>query len=206
MTAADRPPTPLQFVPDPGDTTSGPDSHHEWRSQTVIDEYSPEDQFVGSLMWLTAERARPLQDLVPDTAIRRPQTRWAYELIRGLVDTGTDPTPVAVLAAGRRQAARDAIDPDTAPTVHQHKQLALYLFDTYAQAVAPAAAIHDYARHVLDDAYRRAFNAAGIRMQELAASGADRARLHQQFTAIHDELADLWRRADAATQPDQHQP
>jgi len=203
MTAADRPPTPLQLVPSPDNTTSPPDGHHERRSQTVIDEYSPEHQFVGSLMWLTAEQARTWRDVVPDTAIWRPQTRWAYELIRRLIDTGTDPTPVSVLAAGRHQAARDAIDPDTAPSSHQHKQLTLYLFDAYAQAVAPAAAIHDYARQVLDDAYRRAFDAAGIRMQELAASGADPDRLHQQFTAIRDELADLWRRAHAATRPDQ---
>jgi len=50
-----------------------------------------------------------------------------------------------VLAAGRHQAARDAIDADTPPTGSQHKQLALYLFDAYAQAVAPATAIDNYA-------------------------------------------------------------
>ena len=48
---------------------------------------------------------------------------------------------MSVLAAGRHQAARDAIDADTPPTGSQHKQLALYLFDAYAHAVAPATAI-----------------------------------------------------------------
>jgi replicative DNA helicase len=138
---------------------------------------------VGSLMWLRAEQARRPLDLVPDTAIWRPQTRWAYELIRGLVDAGTDPTPVSVLTAGRHQAARDAIAPDTPPTPNQHKQLALYLFHAYAQAIAPATAINTYAREVLEQAYRRALDTCGIRMQQLAASGASRDVISRQLTA-----------------------
>jgi replicative DNA helicase len=157
-------------------------------------------------MWLSAEQARPLLDLVPDTAIWRPRTRWAYELIRRLVDAGTDPTPVSVLAAGRHQPARDAINPDTPPTGYRHKQLALYLFDAYAQAVAPAAAIATYAREVLDQAYRRAFSAFGIRMQQLGDAELDRDELTQEFTAIRDELADLWRRAETAVKHDRTQP
>jgi hypothetical protein len=206
--SAPRPVGPaLHAVADPDDTAPAPaPEDHEWRSQTVIDQYSPEHQFVGSLMWLSANRARPLLKLVPDTAVGRPQTRWAYELIRGLVDTGADPTPVTVLASGRRQPAREALDPDSPPTAHQHKQLALYLFDAYAQAVAPATAIHSYARAVLDEAYRKALHRCGVRMQHLAACGADRHQLAEELTAIHDELTDLCRRADAATPPKRPQP
>jgi replicative DNA helicase len=206
MRAARKLPVPLDVVSDPVETDAAPGGDNEWRSQTVIDQYSPEHQFVGSLMWLRAEEARPLLNLVPDTAIWRPRTRWAYELIRGLVEAGTDPTPVSVLAAGRHQAARDAIDEDTPPTPNRHKQLALYLFDAYAQAVAPATAIKTYAGAVLDEAYRRAFDTCGIRMQQLAASGADRGELTHQLTAIRDELADLWRRAETAAQRDGSQP
>jgi hypothetical protein len=206
MSAARKLPDPLDVVADPDDTDAAPEGDDEWRTRTVIDEYSPEHQFVGSLMWLRAEQARPLLNLVPDTAIWRPRTRWAYELIRGLVDADTDPTPVSVLAAGRHHPARDAIDPDTPPTPNQHKQLALYLFDAYAQAVAPATAIKTYARAVLDEAHRRAFDTCGIRMQQLAASAADRGELTHQLTAICDELADLWRRAEAAAQRDASQP
>ena len=137
MSAARKPPAPLQVVAHPDHTDAAPEGDDEWRSKTVIDAYSPEHQFVGSLMWLPADQARPLLNLVPDTAIWRPATRWAYELIHGLVEAGADPTPVSVLAAGRHQAARDAIDPDTPPTPNRHKQLAVYLFDAYAQAVAP---------------------------------------------------------------------
>jgi replicative DNA helicase len=206
MTAAQNRRPTLEVVPDPDDTATTPAVGDDWRSTTVIDQYSPEHQFVGSLLWLSAQKARPLLDLVPDTAIWRPRTRWAYELIRGLVDTGTDPTPVAVLAAGRDHAARDAVNPDTAPTANRYRQLALYLFDAYAQAVAPATAIRTYAREVLNEAYRRAFNTCGIQMQHLAASGADRAQLFDQFTAIRNELADLWRRTEAAAQHHRSQP
>lgn len=61
------------------------------RAQTVIDQDSAEHQFVGSLLWLTAEQARPLRHLLRDNAIRRSRTRWAYQLIRRLVDAGADP-------------------------------------------------------------------------------------------------------------------
>jgi hypothetical protein len=209
MTAAHPRRAALEVVPDPDDSdVAGAPSADgdDWRAKTVIDQYSPEHQFVGSLMWMTAEQARPLLDLVPDTAIWRPQTRWAYELIRHVVDTNTEPTPVSVLTAGRRQPASDAIQPDTAPTPQQHRQLALYLFDAYAQAVAPAAAITAYAREVLDGAYRRAFDTCGIRMQQLAGCGADRDDLTTQFAVIRDELADLWRRAEAAAKPERSRP
>lgn len=196
MTAARNLCTPLTVVADTAEDTT--DLDVEWRSQTVIDEYSPEHQFVGSLMWMTAEQARPLLELVPDNAIWRPQTRWVYELIRALADAGTDPTPVSVLAAGRRQSARHALEPDASPSAHQHKQLALYLFDVYSQAIAPTASIRNYAREVLEEAYRRAFDTFGIKMQQLAACGADRDDLTEQFAMIRDELAELWRRAEAA--------
>ena len=199
MTAAQKPRPTLEVVPDPDDTATTPAVGDDWRSTTVIDQYSPENQFVGSLLWLSAHQARPLLDLVPDTAIWRPQTRWAYELIRhAAVDADTDPTPVTVLELARSRPARDALNPDSPPTAHRQRQLGLYLFDAYSQAVSPAAAITTYARQVLDEAYRRAFDTCGIRMQELAASAAERGALTAQFITIRDELADLRRRAEAA--------
>ena len=129
MTAAQKPRATLEVVPDPEETAAASGVDDDWRSQTVIDQWSPEHQFVGSLLWLSVEEARPLLDLVPDTAIWRPQTRWAYELIRHLVDTDTDPAPVSVLALARTRPARDAINPDNPPTAHRQRQLALYLFD-----------------------------------------------------------------------------
>jgi hypothetical protein len=202
MTAAQNRRPTLEVVPDPDDTATTPAVGDDWRSTTVIDQYSPEHQFVGSLLWLSAQKARPLLDLVPDTAIWRPQTRWAYELIRHVTDTDTDPTPVTVLELARSRAARDALNPDSPPSAHRQRQLGLYLFDAYSQAISPAAAITTYARQVLDEAYRRAFDTCGIRMQQLAASGAERGDLTDQFAAIRDELADLWRRAEAATKPE----
>jgi hypothetical protein len=200
MSAAGRARTPLRPVPDLRDTSTALDAEQQRRARTVIDEYSAEHQFVGSLMWLSAQRARPLLTLVPDTAIQRPHTRWAYELIRGLVDAGTDPTPVSTLAAAHHQAARNAIAAATPPSADEHKRLALYLFDAYAQAIAPATAIDTYAREVLNQAYRCAFHTYGIRMQQLATCGADPDQLFEQFTTIADALADLRRRAQAAAE------
>lgn len=198
MNTARKHTAPLQAVRNHDHSEGAPAGGDEWRAKTVISMYSPEHQFVGSLMWLRADQARPLLNLVPDTAIWRPRTRWACELIRGLVDAGTDPTPVSVLAAGRRHGARDAIHPDTAPTPDQHQQLALYLFDAYSQAIAPATAITTYARAVLDEAYRRAIDDSGIRMQQLAASRVERDELTRQLRVIGDELTELRRRAEAA--------
>lgn len=202
MTAAHQRPA-LEVVPDPVDvhTTTAPEVD-DWRAEATVDEYSAEHQLIGSLMWLSADAARSLLELVPDTAIWRPQARWAYELIRRVVDAGDTPTPPTVLAAGRRHAGGDALDPTAAPTPTQHRQLATYLFDAYSHALAPTVAAQSYAREVLDEAYRRAFDTCGIRMQQLAAGGTDRADLTAQFAAIRDELADLWRHADAAAKPE----
>jgi hypothetical protein len=175
-------------------------------AEQIDQQWTAEDQFIGALMWLPAEKALPLLDLVPDNAIWQPVARWAYELIQHVLAQGSEPTPVAVLAAGRHRSAHDAIDPGQPPSARQHHQLALYLFDTYAEVLAPHAAANTYAREVLDAAYRRAFDTYGIRMQELAASGADRADLTEQFGVIRDELADLWRRAEAAAQPERSRP
>lgn len=204
MTAAHQRRGALELVPDPDEAPDADKTSNDsdaWRIKTVIDQYSSEHQLIGSLMWLTAPTAQPLLNLVPNNAIQRPQTRWAYELVRRVVDDGKTPTPPTVLAEGRRHAASDALDHTHAPTANQLHQLALYLFDAYSQAVAPTAAAATYAREVLNEAYRRAFDACGSRMQQLAASGVDRQDLTTQFASIRDELADLWRRAEEAAKP-----
>lgn len=173
-------------------------------TETADYHWDADDQFIGSLMWLDVEQAQRLLELVPAEAIWQPVARWAYELIRHVTDHGNDPDPdpVAILATGRHRNANDAMHPGMPPTGRQHKQLALYLAEAYSQAQVPQAAAHTYAREVLDADYRRAFDAFGIRMQELAASGADRADLTEQFGIIRDRLADLWRRCQAATPPE----
>jgi len=166
-------------------------------ADSVVQQWQPEHQFIGALLYLSADEARSLLDLVPDTAIAKPVARWAYELIRRLVDDGDKPDPVSVLAAGKRHSARHALRPDQPPTAKRHKDLALYLVDAYTQNISSALAT-SLARQVLDDAYRRAFGSLGERMQQLADTDTDRKELTEQFGLIRDELADLWRRADAA--------
>ena len=199
MTAAHR--RHLELVDDTTDT--GPVTEAD-AAEPINQQCNAEDQFIGALMWLPAEKALSLMNLVPVNAIWQPVARWSYELIRHVLAHGGEPTPVAVRAAGWHRSAHDAIDPSRPPSARQHHQLALYLFDAYAEVLAPHAAADTYAREVLDAAYRRAFDTCGIRMQELAASGADRPDLTEQFGVIRDQLADLWRRAEAAAQPERN--
>jgi replicative DNA helicase len=168
------------------------------RPESVVRQWEPEHQLLGALMHLSAARATPLLVLVPDHAIHHPMTRWAYELIRALVDSGRDPDPVAVLAAGRRQPARAALDPQHAPSPSQHHRLALYLADAYTHTLSPSAAT-SYARDVLDQAYRRSFRAQGMAMICLADAGADRDTLTDHFAAATEELADLTHRSRRCT-------
>ena len=71
---------------------------------------------------------------------------------------------------------------------------------------AGALAVGDYAREVLDEAYRRGFRDNGIRMQQLGECGAERELITERFAALRDELADLSRRAEAAAKPGWWQP
>ena len=109
--------------------------------------------------------------------------------------------PPSAGQTGRRHAAADAINPHAAPTAHRQRQLALYLFDAYQQVIAPKTSAGDYAREVLEQAYRRGFTQAGIRMLQLGECGAEPEALTTQFITIRDELADLRRRAEGAAKP-----
>jgi hypothetical protein len=111
-----------------------------WRAETVITQWDLELQLVGALMHLPAGKAAPILNLVPDTAIRRPMTRWAVELIRSLVDEGRDPDPVTVLHRAKHQPAAQALHPDQPPTAEQHHGLAVHLASLYTHTVSPDAA------------------------------------------------------------------
>jgi hypothetical protein len=54
MTAARKLRTPMEVVAAPEGTDAAPEGDGHWRSQIFLDQYSPERQFVGSLMWLSA--------------------------------------------------------------------------------------------------------------------------------------------------------
>ena len=212
---------PLELVPQPDTTaddtewsindpaaTTDPaiEQPEPWATETVLDQWAPEHQLIGALMWLTADQARPILELVPDTAIWQPLRQWTYEIIRALVEDGRDPNPVVVLAAARQRSWSLAQHGGQPPTPYRHHRLAVYLAAAYTPVLSPTAAAGDYAREVLDEAYRRAFRDNGIRMQHLGESSAERELLTDQFAAIRDELADLWRRTEAAAKPGWWQP
>ena len=170
----------------------------DWRATSVLRQWDPEAQLVGALMHLPAATAVPILELVPDTAIWRPDNRWAYEIIRHLVDTDVDPDPVVVLHTAGHRPPADAAHPGEPVSAGRLHGFAVHLAELYTRTVTPSAA-PQYAREVLDDAYRRAVGFHGIRMTQLAETGAPRDELTDYLTAMRTELADLWRRADAAT-------
>ncbi len=41
-------------------------------AESVVEQWQPEHQFIGALLYLSVDEARPLLDLVPDAAIAKP--------------------------------------------------------------------------------------------------------------------------------------
>jgi len=200
VTAAAR----LEVLPGGRDTTP---AETDWEAPTTAaatatagdSPWAPEHQLVGALMWLSAEAARPIIDLVPAATIDQPITRWAYETISHLVAEGRNPDPVLVLATAQRRPCSIALDAAAPPSARRHHQLAVYLGRAYTETVSADNAA-GYAREVLELAYRRAFAACGERMQALADATADRTELTTEFAAIRAELLSWWRRAEAAAE------
>jgi hypothetical protein len=141
---------PLELVPEPdpaGDTDwltgqaaattdLAAEQPESWQAQTVLNEWAPEHQLIGAMMWLTAEQARPILELVPDTAIWQPLRQWAYEIIRAVVADGRDPNPVVVLAAARQRSWSHAANADQPPTPYRHHRLAVYLAAAYTKVLS----------------------------------------------------------------------
>lgn len=169
-------------------------------AESMVQQWDCEDQLVGALLHMSAAQAAPLLHLIPDTVIWRPDNRWAYEIVRTLVADGRNPDPVLVLSTAKHQPAAESAHSSEAVSAQRHHQFAVHLAALYTHTVNPAA-VRQYAREVLDDAYRRAIADHGTRMQQLAESGAPRTVLTDYLTAMRAELADLWRRAEAAARP-----
>jgi replicative DNA helicase len=167
------------------------------KAEMPLSQWDCEHQLVGALLHLSAAHVAPILQLVPDAAIWQPDNRWAYELIGHLAAEGRDPDPVLVLATARHRPPADAAHPDRPVSTRRHHQFAVHLANLYTRTVTPAA-VQQYAREVLDDAYRRAIALHGVRMRQLAESPAAREDLTDYLTAMRAHLADLWRRGEAA--------
>ena len=191
MTAHPANRRPLALVSEPD---AGADSISH-RAETVMRQWDPEAQLVGALMHLSASQAMPILKLVPDSAIWRPDNRWSMEIIRHLVGQNADPDPVTVLHTARGRGPADA--GDTPVSRRRHHKFAVHLADLYTQTVTPHL-VRQYARDVLEDAFRRAVAAYGTRLADLAESGAGRGELTACITTMRTDLAELWRRAEAA--------
>jgi hypothetical protein len=177
MTAEPHP--ALRTVPADGDV----------RGETIAAQWEPQHQFVGALLWHTANAAAPLIERVPATAITDPLTRWTYEVITGLAD-GRDPQPSAALHRAKSHPASQALRPDRAPTQREFHRLATHLIDLYTRALNPGAAA-DHAHDVLDDAYRHAVHAFGVRLQYLTETCTDTGQLCAAVNNICGDLHEL---------------
>jgi replicative DNA helicase len=164
-------------------------------AEAPLPQWDCEHQLVGALLHLPAATAGPILDLVPEDAIWRPDNRWTYELIGHLVADHRDPDPVLVLATARHRPAADAGHRQVSS--RRHHRFGLHLVDLYTSTVTPAH-VTQYAREVLDEAYRRAIAAHGERLLQLAENGCSRDDLTDYLTAMRLQLADLWRRGQAA--------
>jgi hypothetical protein len=175
----------------------------EPNAETIAQRWNPESQFIGALMWLTADRARPILELVRDSDIERPLNRWAVELIRSLVDAGENPNPVLVVRAAMKQAPADYAAPyetrEWKPGGQggRYHQLTLHLAAAYDHVVGYDAGVLSYAREVLDDSYRRAIRLHGARMQQMADAMCDREDLTDYVTQLmRGDLRDIWMRTN----------
>jgi replicative DNA helicase len=138
--------TTLRLVPDPDETVP-----NENELPHLADEHA--QKLIAALMYLDADEAQEVFDLLPDTAFHDPTGRWAYQLIRAVVRAGQGVDPVTILVAGRHQRRGDegSAGAQRAPTADQQHQLALYLVDACnhtATRADPVSCAHD----VLDNA------------------------------------------------------
>ena len=167
--------------------------------------WEPEDQLLGALLHLRGPEAPRLRAeiaaLVPASAIQGPLARWAYELMSTLIGKGVTPDPTLMLTAARRQPpAADADVPHELATIalrpNVFDDLGMYLIDVYTNSYTTTN-IDQYARAVLDDAFRRAAGRWGTRLQNMAEAYADREEITAAITDLmRGELRDLWSRAE----------
>jgi hypothetical protein len=156
--------------------------------ETLVEQWDPERQFVGALLWQDVATAASLLAVVPDDAIIDPLTRWVYELIRSLTEVGRRPDPAAILYRAQSQPAARALRPGEPPSAREYHRLATHLAALYTQVHDPSAAA-DYARDILDAAYRQAVRTAARQLQYLSDTCADGADLAARVGATCAALA-----------------
>ena len=159
----------------------------------------PQRQFLGCLIQQPAQPARRLlAGLEPDD-FTDPMCGWALQLAAQVCAAGQDPTPMALL-----DLAQETIT--TAPRsggADRLARLGLWLVEIYHDST------HHSAQHgawlktlVLKHAWRRAVTDHATRVLQAAGQGAT-----SQLRRIHTDtqrVDQLWRRYQAATEPDHH--
>ena len=151
----------------------------------VLGEPLAEAAVLGCLLRATPPQATGLLELLRDDDFTVPQHAHVAAAARALLAQGSPVDPVTVLGQLRRQGTEDA---RTAS-----RDAGVLLIELCQAAPCTSNAGH-YARVVLEHAYRRRAQQAGVRLLQAAASGSLE-DLHALAQAEHTALAAAHRRA-----------
>ncbi|WP_433635618.1 hypothetical protein [Nocardia sp. CA-120079] len=156
--------------------------HLETRTVIVA---KPENHLVAALLNASTAQAADVLALVADTDIEEYLPSVVIRVIRHLVAAGAEPTPQAVIARARGPLDLDGVD--IYPTRPTLPRLVTYVAEVYTMAM-PVRLWAD-ACQVVEDSYRRTFEAIGRRMTQMAEACADIEDLEQ----LTGEAVQQWR-------------
>ncbi|MGF6881701.1 hypothetical protein ABH933_001212 [Nocardia sp. GP40] len=129
---------------------------------------NPENHFIAGLLNASTAEAAEILALVKDTDLQGHLPGIILQLIRQLVTSGQEPTPQAVIARARIPVETQIGTKDIRPPLPSVVQ---YVSTAYTMGM-PVRLWADASR-VVEDSYRRGFEAIGTRMAQMAAAVAD---------------------------------
>jgi hypothetical protein len=158
----------------------------------------PETNLLGALMHRPAPAVAEVLELLHDEDMERPLAGAVLQVIRMLVDRGRAPDPVAVVAAVRNPDRRAGVtEPGSVLDEFPGRfdTIARYVADCYTTGIN--ADVWGTTYQVVDDAYRRSFGAAGLRLNQMAEYPADTEDIEQVAAAAVVEWRGYWYRLRA---------
>lgn len=169
----------LRIAPEPEEADPETDvyaaiaEHLEARTMVVA---KPENHLVAALLNASTEQAAEVLAIVADSDIGGYLPSVVIRIIRQLVDAGAEPTPQAVIARARGPLELEGVGMYSArPSL---SRLVLYVSEVYTMGMPVVRPWAD-AFQVVEDSYRRSYEAVGRRMAQMAEACADVEDLEQ---------------------------
>ncbi|MGW5441420.1 hypothetical protein [Nocardia asteroides] len=169
----------------------------EIERRTIAVRLDPETNLIGALMAMPAGEVAEVLEVLGDDDIERPLARTILIVIRKLVAGGRAPDPVAVVSTIRNPDHRGAGGETTVVTEvpNRFETIAKFVADCYTTGIGVDVWGTTY--QVVDDAYRRAFGMAGLRLTQMADYPADTEDIEQVAAAAVLEWRGYWHRLRA---------